>query len=225
MKQEQPQLKLPQQQSQRSKSLLAFERNLWRQGFKKIAGIDEAGRGPLAGPVFACACIIDDPKLTFKGINDSKLLSAKQRDSFFDKLTRHPKVHYGLGSVTAGEIDQINIYQATLLAFRRALEALPVTPDALLVDGMPFSYQDTYSVKIIEGDRKSQSIAAASIIAKVSRDKWMCELDKLYPQYGFAKHKGYGTEEHREKLAIHGPCPEHRVTFKGTKEEKPSTCL
>jgi ribonuclease HII len=195
----------------RLKDLMSFERQARKQGYKTIAGVDEAGRGPLAGPVVAAACIIPEG-LVFSGINDSKKLSPAQRESLFSALTSHPKVIYGVGIVCAETIDQINIYQATIQAMCHAIAALSQQPDYLLVDGMALPHS-ILSEKIIKGDAKSQSIAAASILAKVTRDRMAEEWEIKWPHYGFGKHKGYGTPQHLAALAAHGPCPLHRHSF------------
>ena len=204
--------------------MLQYEHSAVAEGHQNIAGIDEAGRGPLAGSVVAAALIL--PKVflsgkwpsTWDGLTDSKKLSAKKRDYFFELLREHPDCHFGIGKADAQEIDQINILQATYCAMRRAVENLPAPADFLLVDGRPVPDLPKPSQNIIKGDSKSLSIAAASIIAKVTRDREIHEADKLYPQYGFAKHKGYGTKHHLEALKEHGPCPIHRQTFKPVKD-------
>lgn len=195
----------------RLKALLKYEMAARREGFKVIAGIDEAGRGPLAGPVVAAACII--PKgISLPGVNDSKQLSVVARERLFATITSHPDIIYGVGLVDAGEIDRINIYQATIKAMIAAVEQLSLVPDYLLVDGMQLPY-GIPSLKIVKGDALSQSIAAASIIAKVKRDDLMQEYHARWPQYAFDRHKGYGTELHMEAIALHGPCPIHRLSF------------
>jgi ribonuclease HII len=192
--------------------LTKFEREARSQGFSLIAGIDEAGRGPLAGPVVAAACIIPK-RIFFKGINDSKLLSPVQRRRIYEALTTHPKVVWAVGSSSVEEIDRINIYQATIVAMQRALDALSVVPDYLLVDGMKLPYRDIPCQKINQGDSLSQSIAGAGIIAKETRDKMMVEMHKQWSGYGFDEHKGYGTPKHLDALQRLGPCPEHRRSF------------
>lgn len=200
----------------RLQAMTTFERDARQQGFSTIAGVDEAGRGPLAGPVVAAACIIPDG-LYIAGVNDSKKLSPKQRATLFEQLTNHPDIIFGIGIIDAQTIDKVNIYQATILAMQRALDALALRPDMLLVDGMPLSYQGLPSQKIIKGDSKSQSIAAASIIAKETRDALMLDYDRQWPQYGFAKHKGYGTAFHMDAINEWGPCAIHRATFEPIK--------
>ncbi|NGX61411.1 MAG: Ribonuclease HII [Chlamydiae bacterium] len=181
-------------------------------GFTRIAGVDEAGRGPLAGPVVAAACVLGEG-VAFPGIDDSKTLSSQTREALFSEITGHKEVAFGVGIVSAAVIDQINILQATLQAMREAVLALSVPPDFLLVDGTHLPFPDFPSRKVVKGDSLSQSIAAASILAKVTRDKMMLEWDQEYPEYGFASHKGYGTRRHREALAKYGPSPLHRKSF------------
>lgn len=188
------------------------ENQLSDSGYRNIAGIDEAGRGPLAGPVFAAACVLPRD-VTFRGLNDSKQLSHEQREALFKKLTNTEGVFFGLGVATKDEIDQINIYHATMLAMQRAVYALPIIPDYLLIDGNRAPRFEIPHKALVDGDCLSISIAAASIIAKVLRDRHMVELDQKWPQYGFAKHKGYCTEQHLEAIEKWGPCPEHRMSF------------
>ena len=180
-----------------------------------IVGIDEAGRGPLAGPVVACACFIP-PALTseFTDVNDSKKLTEKRREEIYNRLLKS-EVAYGIGFASAQEIDKLNILQATFLAMRRAAQKFVNLPHAVaLIDGpYPAVGLTLRQVPIIDGDAKSLAIAAASIIAKVTRDHYMNMLDKLYPGYGFAGHKGYGTAKHLQALRELGPCREHRRTF------------
>lgn len=196
--------------------LVTYETKARRNGYQLIAGVDEAGRGPLAGPVIAAACIIPEG-LYFPGINDSKQLSAKKRHELFLELTKDERVHYGVGEISHFEIDSINIYQATICAMRMAIDKLFCKPDYLLVDGMPLFYQDIPSEKINQGDAKSQSIAAASIIAKETRDLLMNEFHEMWPHYGFDSHKGYGTKKHRDAIEKYGPCPIHRLSFEPLK--------
>lgn len=197
---------------ERLKKLVTFEKRAYERGFKRIAGIDEAGRGPLAGPVVAAVCIIP-PDCYFPTINDSKLLTPKQRSSLFEQLTTHDRIVYAYACIEASQIDEINIYQATLLAMKGAVSQLKEKPDYLLVDGLLLTYEGISTEKIIKGDQLSQSIAAASIIAKEVRDRQMREFDRQYPEYGFAQHKGYGTPQHKEALVKYGPSPIHRKTF------------
>lgn len=177
-----------------------------------IAGVDEAGRGPLAGPVVAAAVILDELK-PIKGLNDSKKLTAKARDRLYDEI-RAKAVCCAVAEASVEEIDRLNILQATFLAMRRAIDALRLKPGLVLIDGNrlpPFSMR---AEAIVKGDSKVAAIAAASILAKVHRDRWCHELDLTYPHYGFAAHKGYGTAQHLAALREHGACPEHRKTFK-----------
>lgn len=182
-----------------------------KRGFKVIAGVDEAGRGPLAGPVIAAACVLASG-LSFPGINDSKLLSKEQRDHLFKQLTQHEGVRYAIGRADVEEIDQINILQATFKAMERALEGLFPRADLALIDG-PIALQGVVSEAVVGGDGKVQSIAAASVLAKVTRDALMDELHLRFPQYGFIRNKGYPTKEHREALRLHGPTSHHRKSF------------
>ena len=190
---------------------LAYEEEAYREGYHSVCGIDEAGRGPLAGPVFAAAVILPRGAV-IDGLNDSKKLSEKKREKLFDIITQ-TAVSYSIAFATETEIDEINILQATFLAMKRAFDGLAVRADYAMVDGnrMPVLEADTRL--IVKGDALSASIAAASVLAKVSRDRVMLEIDKIYPQYQFAKHKGYGTQLHRELLLKYGPCPVHRKTF------------
>jgi ribonuclease HII len=176
-----------------------------------LAGVDEAGRGPLAGPVVAAAVILDDSKRIL-GLNDSKVLTALQRDKLFDKI-REKALCCSVGSASVEEIDSINIYHATMLAMRRAVEGLRLKPVKVLVDGNALPKLDVLSEAIVGGDAKVRSISAASIIAKVTRDRMLQQLHDEFPQYGFAAHKGYGTPEHLQALKVHGPCVHHRRHF------------
>jgi ribonuclease HII len=193
--------------------LLYFEREAHRRGYQLVSGIDEVGRGPLAGPVVAAAVILPQD-VALPGVRDSKDLSAVQReDCCRDILSFASAV--GVGCVEPAEIDRINILQATFQAMVQAIEGLPHLPDFLLIDG-PYSLPLAIPQKgIPQGDRRSLSIAAASIVAKVHRDRLMCEYHAIYPSYGFAQNKGYGTAKHMEALRRHGPCPLHRLSFRG----------
>ena len=176
-----------------------------------ICGVDEAGRGPLAGPVYAAAVIL--PRgLVIEGLNDSKKLTEKRREALYDVIVEQA-VAYGIGSADEKEIDEINILQATFLAMRRAIARLSVRPDLALIDGNRDSDFGVPAETIVGGDGKSANIAAASILAKVTRDRVMLEYAKQYPQYGFDVHKGYGTKRHYEALREYGPCPIHRQSF------------
>lgn len=191
--------------------LLQYERPLWAAGLRHIAGIDEAGRGPLAGPV-AAACVVLDPANIPQGINDSKKLSEKKRDMLFDLIMTHA-LAVGVGLVEAEEIDRINIRQAALKAMRIAVEKIHLRPDCLLIDGKDVLHIHPQELPIIGGDAASASIGAASIIAKVTRDRIMLAYDEKHPEYGFARHKGYGTQEHIAALLECKDSPVHRRTF------------
>ncbi|MBQ4573326.1 MAG: ribonuclease HII [Clostridia bacterium] len=189
-----------------------YEENALKAGYKNICGIDEAGRGPLAGPVYAAAVILP-LGLEIDGLNDSKKISEKKREQLFDVICEKA-VAYSIGIATEKEIDEINILNATFLAMHRAVEGLNVKPDYALIDGnqypkIPMVMEET----VVKGDAKSMSIAAASILAKVSRDRFMLQKAKEYPQYQFEKHKGYGTKLHYEMLTEFGPSPIHRLSF------------
>ena len=175
------------------------------------AGVDEAGRGPLAGPVVAAAVILDDSRRIL-GLADSKILTALTRDRLYDKI-REKALCCSVGSASVQEIDDLNIFHATMLAMRRAVEGLRLKPVKVLVDGNRLPRLDVLSEAIVGGDAKVKSISAASIIAKVTRDRMLAELHDQFPQYGFAAHKGYGTPEHLEALRLHGPCVHHRRHF------------
>lgn len=196
----------------RLEHLQVYERKFRTQGFQCIAGIDEAGRGPLAGPVVAAACVIPEG-IVIPGVNDSKKLTPKTRAEIFESIVSDSRIQYGVGIVSVEEIDRINILQATIQAMLQAVVALDLKPDVLLVDGLKLPHPSVFVEKIIKGDAKSQSIAAASIIAKETRDGLMEEIDAKWPGYGFKRHKGYGTAFHLEALKRLGPCPLHRKTF------------
>ena len=189
-----------------------FENELRERGFQAVCGIDEAGCGPLAGPVYAAAVILN-PNDPIEGLNDSKKLTEKKREALFPQIQQRA-LAWAIASASAKEIDEINILQARLLAMRRAVEMLEIKPDYALVDGnRDPEIPQVPSLLIVGGDAKSASIGAASILAKVARDRAMLDLDQAYPQYLFAKHKGYPTKLQVEKLLEHGACPEHRQTF------------
>ena len=196
-----------------------FEHGLTETGLTQIAGVDEAGRGPLAGPVVAAAVIFPTgwfaKRLPAKlnKINDSKQLTAKMRDALFCEITTHPEIRYAVASVDVQMIDQINILQATHRAMNLALNQLNPCAQHALVDGLPVKTLCCPQTAIVDGDCLSYSIAAASIIAKVTRDRMMLDYHQQFPLYGFADHKGYGTPEHLSALKQHGPCPIHRMTF------------
>ena len=193
-----------------------FETKAIHQGFKNIAGIDEAGRGPLAGPVVAAAVILLS-KINIPDLNDSKKLSPKKREELFPKI-QEMSVAYSVTVIDQGVIDEINILQATRLAMKKAVETLKITPGLLLIDGNQKIDSNLNQWAIVKGDSRSLTIAAASVLAKVTRDRIMDDYHKLYPQYGFDRHKGYGTKLHRNLIQEHGPCPIHRKTFKGVSE-------
>jgi len=197
-------------------SNLYFEKLAKQRGFNAVAGIDEAGRGPLAGPVVAAAVILP-AKFELTGLTDSKKLSEKQRNNFYP-LIKQQAIAYGIGVASVVEIDKINILQATLLAMQRAIARLDVPPDHLLIDGITPLPLDTSQQTLKKGDSRSLSIAAASVIAKVVRDRIMYSFDRQMPEYQFAKHKGYGTKIHRQAIAEFGPSWQHRRTFAGVKE-------
>lgn len=194
-----------------------YEESMKKQGFKTVCGIDEAGRGPLAGPVFSAAVILPE-NCIIEGLDDSKKLTAKKRELLFDEITQKA-VSYGIASASETEIDEINILQATFLAMNRAVKALNITPDAALVDGNSDPSLPMKTDTVIKGDSKSMSIAAASVLAKVSRDRYMLKLAEEYPQYQFEKHKGYGTKLHYEMIKEYGISKVHRKSFlKNAKE-------
>lgn len=189
----------------------SFESAAYARGFTAVCGIDEAGRGPLAGPVYAAAVLLPEG-LVIEGLNDSKKLSEKKREALFDVI-RENALAYGIGFADEKEIDEINILQATYLAMRRAYENMQISCDYVLIDGNRMPPMPVPGETIVKGDAKSPSIAAASILAKVSRDRVMLEYAKQYPEYEFEKHKGYGTKVHTEALLKYGPSPIHRKTF------------
>jgi ribonuclease HII len=197
--------------SDRYEQLNRYESQAFGQGFVRIAGIDEAGRGPLAGPVAAAAVILD-PEKPIMGLNDSKNLSEKKREQLFELIQRDA-IACSVILADAAMIDEINILQATLQAMRTAVRNLPVRPDLLLVDAVKLDQVDCIVWPIIHGDAMSNSIAAASILAKVTRDRLMNAFDAQYPGYGFAQHKGYGTSQHYDAIRSLGPTPIHRLSF------------
>lgn len=190
---------------------LRYERKLWRDGLLAIAGVDEAGVGPMAGPVVAAA-VIFEPEMFIRGVNDSKQLKPEEREEYFTKIHQRA-LAIGVGVAGQGEIDELNIFWATMVASRRAIVSLLQTPDHVLVDGRRIPELKLPQTRIVGGDRKSFCIAAASIIAKVTRDRMMVEYDVQFPGYGFARHKGYCTPEHFEVLERLGPSPLHRRSF------------
>lgn len=196
--------------------MTAIESHVRLLGYKRIAGIDEAGRGPLAGPVVAAACIIPEG-MTLAGINDSKQLNSEAREMFYEMLLAEKKIEYALGVVEPATIDQINILRASLQAMHIAAFELKNPPDYLLVDGLHLPTKEIPGLAVVQGDGKSQSIAAASVLAKVKRDRLMRELHEKWPMYGFHQHKGYGTKDHLEAIRKYGPCPIHRMSFEPLK--------
>ena len=188
-----------------------FENKAHEEGYKIVCGVDEAGRGPLAGPVYAAAVILPDG-LEEMGINDSKKMTEKKREALFDIIVENATA-YGIGFATEKEIDEINILNATFLAMRRAVEAMGVKPDLVLVDGNRKPGTGYEEVALVKGDAKSISISAASILAKVSRDRYMKDLAERHPEYKFEQHKGYGTKLHYEMIEQYGILPDHRRSF------------
>ncbi|MCB1233147.1 MAG: ribonuclease HII [Verrucomicrobiae bacterium] len=191
---------------------LDLEAEMRASGYRLVAGIDEAGRGPLAGPVVAAAVILPND-FRHKTLNDSKQVSAKKRDALYAEITKSESILWASAAVDHAEIDRINILQATYLAMRTALAALSMPADAALIDGKPVPNFPIPHRGVVKGDSLSLSIAAASIIAKVERDRLMCDYAAKWPVYGFEQHKGYGTKHHLEALRKHGPCPIHRKSF------------
>lgn len=192
--------------------MLEEEKKYRLEGYRLIVGVDEAGRGPLAGPVYAAACLLP-PEFLSEEINDSKKLTEKKREALFP-LIKENALAYGIASCSAEEIDTYNIYEATKIAMRRAISEIRIPYDLILTDAMPLKNLQAPVIAIIKGDAKAENIAAASILAKVSRDHFMMELDEKYPEYGFRNHKGYGTKEHLAALSKYGPIEGiHRKTF------------
>lgn len=191
---------------------LEIEKNLNSQGFLNIAGIDEAGRGPLAGPV-VCAAVVLPFDIELPGLDDSKKLTPRRRDELFARITSDARIQWASAVVAPDEIDRLNILRATHAGMRRALEKLSPAPDYALIDGLPVPEFPIPQTALVGGDGLSLSIAAASVIAKVQRDRLMLEYDRIHPEYDFARHKGYPTALHFEKLRVHGPCPIHRKSF------------
>ena len=194
-----------------SADLLLLERAAWDSGARWIAGVDEAGRGPLAGNVVAAAVILP-PDFLPEGITDSKKLTAAQRERFFQRIVEEA-LAYSIAQASPAEIDALNILRATHLAMRRAVEGLSLLPDLVFVDGLPVKNLHPHCQSFVKGDSRSLSIAAASILAKVTRDRQLVEADRLWPEYGFAGHKGYPSPSHIAALRKYGPCPIHRRSF------------
>lgn len=190
---------------------LEFEKEALAKGYKSVCGVDEAGRGPLAGPVCSAAVILPEGVI-IDGVNDSKKLSEKKRESLFDVI-REQALSYSIAYATVDEIEEINILNATMLAMRRAIDGLDIKADYAMIDGNKIPPIDIDAECIVKGDAKSMSIACASILAKVSRDRLLYKYAEEYPMYGFDKHKGYGTKVHREAILKYGPCPYHRKSF------------
>lgn len=199
----------------RLEKMRTLEKQLHERGFWRIAGVDEAGRGPLAGPVVAAAVILP-LEVLIPGLNDSKALTPDRRSSLYERITE-TSVAQGIGEASAEEIDRINILQATYLAMRRAIKRLGVAPDRVLVDGAGVPGSPYRELAVVDGDAVSLSIAAASILAKVTRDRKMAAFHREFPEYGFEDHKGYGSADHRRALRIHGPCRIHRMSFRGVR--------
>ena len=196
---------------ERVKAMWEIENAYYSDGIMSIAGVDEAGRGPLAGPVYAAAVILK-PNTIIKGINDSKKLSEKRREELFEEITEKA-VAYNIFSIDEKRIDEINILNATYEAMNGAVNGLSIKPDFVLIDGNRISGMKLPHETVVKGDAKSVSIAAASILAKVSRDRFIYKMAQKYPQYGFEKHKGYDTKAHNEAILEYGPCEIHRKTF------------
>ena len=203
-----------------------FERRLWKTNIPRIAGVDEAGRGPLAGPVVAAAAILPArwaesglPR-ALEGLNDSKQLTEIQREKFFAFITACGEIEFAIAEIDAALIDEINILQATHRAMNDALARLNPPPQHALVDGRPVKTMRVPQTAIVKGDARSYSVAAASVLAKVTRDGLMLDFDRQWPVYGFAAHKGYGTARHLAAIAAHGPCPIHRKSFAPLRPEK-----
>ena len=192
-------------------NLYKYENELYDEGYENICGVDEAGRGPLAGPVVVAACILP-PFLKIDGINDSKKLSEKKREELYKIIVKNA-LAYSVVFISEKDIDELNIYQATKKGMLKAIEDIKVKPDYVLIDAMPLGELEIEHISLVHGDALSASVAAASILAKVSRDHYMEKMDFKYPNYGFKKHKGYGTKEHLLALEKYGPCKIHRKTY------------
>jgi len=199
-------------EEQRIKNMLIYEQELTKLGYLNIAGVDEAGRGPLCGPVVTAAVILP-ANLYIEGINDSKKLSEKKREKIYEEIVNNKDIFYGIGISDVDVIEKVNILNATKLAMIQAINSLNIKPDYVIIDGNQKIDIDMESQTLVSGDSKSASIAAASIVAKVTRDRMMYEYDKEYPQYSFCKHKGYGTKIHIEAIKKYGLCKIHRPSF------------
>lgn len=200
-----------QQELERMYSLKEYENNLHNEGYKYIAGVDEAGRGPLAGGVYAAAVILPCDAI-IEGLDDSKKLTEKKREALYDKIIEKA-IAYSIYAVDEHRIDEINILNATHEAMNGAVNNLKIQPDFVLIDGNSIKNMSLKHETVVKGDAKCLCIAAASVLAKVARDRYIIEVSKQYPEYGFEKHKGYGTKAHNEAILAHGPCPIHRRTF------------
>lgn len=211
---------MKEKEEERLQHMLEIEHGLYKKGYKLICGVDEAGRGPLCGPVVAAAVILK-PEDKIEGVNDSKKLTEKKREALYDVIMSKA-LSVGVGISDVDVIEKVNILNATKLAMKQAIQNLNVVPEYVLIDGNQMIDINIEAQTVVSGDAKSESIAAASIIAKVTRDRMLIEWDKQYPQYGFAKHKGYGTKAHIEAIKKYGLCPIHRPSFctKFVKEEK-----
>ncbi|MBU6402079.1 MAG: ribonuclease HII [Verrucomicrobia bacterium] len=222
-----PKLSPPHRRSAQAVDRFAFERALHHQGTTHLAGVDEAGRGPLAGPVVAAAVVLPEAWIEaglpakLSGLNDSKQLTARQRERFFEFLTHHALVRYAVAQADAATIDAINILRATHGAMNQALAALQPPPQHVLVDGLRVPSLAFPQTALVRGDARSYLIAAASVLAKVNRDRLMHAYDREFPAYGFARHKGYATPQHLAALAEHGPCPIHRRSFAPVRVNQP----
>lgn len=195
----------------RQQKMWEYENDVKKKGYKYVAGVDEAGRGPLAGPVFA-ACVILPEGCVINGINDSKKLSEKKREELFEEITKKA-IAYSIASIDEKIIDEVNILNATHIAMNKAVDTMEILPDFVLIDGNSIKNMTIPHETVVKGDAKSINIAAASILAKVSRDRYICEIADKYPEYEFDKHKGYGTKVHTDALKKYGPCEIHRRTF------------
>jgi len=207
---------------------LAFECDLWQRGFLQVAGVDEAGCGPLAGPVVAAAVIFPHHWLAtglpakFRGLNDSKQLNEAEREKFFGRLQSHPEIRFAIATVDVATIDRINIRQAAWQAMAQALDQLQPRAEHVLVDGLRIKWLPYRQTPLVQGDARSYSVAAASVLAKVTRDRLMREFDAQFPNYGFAEHKGYATARHLAAIKEFGPCPIHRQSFAPFKPAAPA---
>lgn len=213
--------------SRKNRDRFEEERALLKVGLRSLAGVDEAGRGPLAGPVVAAAVVLPSDWIgngipsNLESLNDSKQLTSDQREIFFKIITAEPAIRSAIATIDAAIIDQINILRATHKAMAEALALLNPQPEHILVDGNHVKSLPHPQTALVKGDSRSYSIAAASVLAKVTRDRLMLEYDRTWPQYGFAEHKGYGTPQHLEAIARFGPCPIHRRTFAPLKPKQP----